>query len=85
MSTASVAEQMLQPVTDCLTPDVAERIVSARLDAATQARIDELASKANRGTLSDEERDEYAQFVEYIDLVGIIKAKARRMLRQAGS
>ena len=85
MSTASVAEQMLQPVTDCLTPEVAERIVSAHLGAQTQARIDELAAKANRGTLSDDERAEYAQFVEYIDLVGIIKAKARRLLGQAGN
>lgn len=85
MSTVSVAELMLQPVTDCLTPEVAHRIVSARLDAGTQARIDELASKANLGLLSDEERAEYAQFVEYIDLVGIIKAKARRLLRQAGN
>jgi len=85
MATVSVAEQMLQPVTDCLTPDVAQRIVAAHLDEPTQARIDSLAAKANRGTLSDDERDEYAQFVEYIDLVGIIKAKARRLLRQAGS
>ncbi|MEX0866689.1 MAG: hypothetical protein WD030_04975 [Pirellulales bacterium] len=83
MSTVSVAEQMLQPATDCLTPEVAQRIVSARLGAATQARIDELATKANQGALSEEERDEYAQFVEYIDLLGVIKAKARRMLRQA--
>jgi len=73
---------MLQPVTDCLTPEVARRIVDARLDAETQARIDELARKANRGTLTVQERDEYAEFVEYIDLVGIIKAKARLLLQQ---
>lgn len=84
MSTASVSEQMLQPVTDCLTPEVAQRIVASRLGAQTQARIDELAGKANRGTLSGEEQGEYAQFVEYIDLIGIIKAKARRLLGQVG-
>jgi len=81
MTPTSVSEQMLQPVTDCLTPDVAQRIVAAKLAATTQARIDELAAKANRGTLSDEERDEYAQFVEYIDVIGIIKAKARRLAK----
>jgi len=78
----TVSERMLQPVTDCLTPEVARRIVDARLDAETQARIDELARKANRGTLTVQERDEYAEFVEYIDLVGIIKAKARLLLQQ---
>lgn len=71
---------MLQPLTDCLTPEVASRIVASHLDGETQARIDELAAKANRGELSQEERDEYSEFVEYIDLVGIFKAKARLLL-----
>jgi hypothetical protein len=84
MTTTSAAELMLQPIADCLTPEVAQRIVDARLDPATQARIDTLAAKANRGNLSEEERAQYAEFVEYIDLVGIFKAKARRVLnRQA--
>jgi hypothetical protein len=84
MSIASVSQQMLQPLTDCLTPEVAERIVDARLDQETQSRIDALARKANRGILSDAERDEYSQYVEYIDLVAIVKAKARSLLRQSG-
>jgi hypothetical protein len=82
MTTLNVADRMLRPVTDALTPDVARRIADARLDSETQSRIDELASKANRGTLTDEEREEYAEFVEYIDLIGIIKAKARLLLKQ---
>ena len=82
MSTLHVADRILRSVTGSLTPDVAHRIVDARLDTATQARIDELAAKANRGTLTDEEREEYAEFVEYIDLIGIIKAKARLLLKQ---
>ena len=82
MTTLNVADRMLRPVTDSLTPDVARRIADAQLDSETQARIDELASKANRGTLTNEEREEYAEFVEYIDLIGIIKAKARLLLKQ---
>lgn len=76
---------MLQPIADCLTPEVAQRIVDARIDPATQAQIDELAAKANRGTLTEEEHAQYAEFVECIDLVGIFKAQARRILlgRQA--
>jgi len=75
---------MLQPVTDCLTPEVAQRIVASRIDEKTQSRIDELAGKANRGTLTKEEQDEYSQFVEYIDLLGVIKAKARLILGRTG-
>lgn len=82
MDTLDVADRMLRPVTDCFTPDVARRIVDAPIDTGTQARIDELASKANRGTLTQAERAEYAEFVEYIDLIGIIKAKARLVLKE---
>lgn len=85
MATLSVSDRMLRPVTDCFTPEVARRIVNARLDADTQTRIDELAAKANRGSLTGEERDEYGEFVEYIDLIGIIKAKARLLLRRHAS
>jgi hypothetical protein len=85
MATFTVSDRMLRPVTNCFTPEVARRIVDARLDADTQARIDELAAKANRGTLTEQERDEYAEFVEYIDLVGIIKAKARLLLGRHAS
>ena len=45
MST-TVLDRFLDPVTDCLTPAVAERIVGVRVDAQTQRRLDELAEKA---------------------------------------
>ena len=73
---------MLEPLTECFSPEVARRIVDAQVDAGTQARIDELATKANRGTISEAERLEYAEFVEYIDLLAIIKAKSRLLLKK---
>ena len=84
MST-TVLDRFLDPVTDCLTPAVAERIVGVQVDLQTQARLDDLAEKANRGELTEEEREEYTEYVEGMDLVGILKAKARKVLeRQAG-
>lgn len=80
MTTTNVADQMLEPLANCLTPEVAQRIVETGIDPATQARIDESAIKTNRGLLTPAERDEYAEFVEYIDLIAIFKAKARRRL-----
>jgi hypothetical protein len=73
-------DRLLDSVTECLTPEVAKRLVELRVDPQTQARIDELADKANGGQLSPGERDEYAGFVEAIDLVAILQAKARRLL-----
>jgi hypothetical protein len=77
MSTSSVSERMLSPLTDCFTPEIARQVSEADIDSETQERINELATKANQSVLTDEEREEYSQFVEYIDLVAIIKAKAR--------
>lgn len=80
--TTSVLDRILDPVTDCLTPEVAQRIVNLRLDPAIQARLDDLAVKANEGTLAPDERREYQEYVEGTDVVGIFKAKARLSLRR---
>ena len=79
MST-TVLDRFLRPFTECLTPEVAQRIVSLQLDSQSQARLDELAAKANDGQLTDDERQEYEEFVEGIDLMGILKARARTVL-----
>lgn len=73
-------DRFLDPIADCLTPEVAERIVKSRPDRRLQTRADELADKANQGLLSERERDEYREMVEAIDVVAIIKAKARFVL-----
>jgi hypothetical protein len=63
-----------------LTPDVARQLVEIRPDPETQARIDDLAERANDGSLSVAERTEYEGYVEAIDLVSILQAKARKVL-----
>lgn len=80
---ATVLDRFLQPLAACLTPEVAQRIANLQLDAQSQARLDELAAKANEGQLTDGERQEYEEFVEGIDLMGILKARARTVLDQS--
>jgi hypothetical protein len=75
-----ILDRFLDPIAECLTPEVAARIVKSRPSRRLQARVDELAHKANEGSLSERERDEYRDIVEAIDVVGIIKAKARAVL-----
>ena len=81
----TVLDRFLGPFTECLTPEVAQRIVNLQLDSQSQARLDELAAKANEGQLTDDERQEYEEFVEGIDLMGILKARARTVLAQSVS
>jgi hypothetical protein len=81
----SPLDRLLDPVARCLTADVAKRLVELRADPETQARIDELAGKANEGTLSPNEKTEYEGYVEAIDVVSILQAKARKVLAVRGA
>jgi hypothetical protein len=76
-----VLERILTPLTRCLTPEVAQALLDLRVDAETQAQIDELADKCTEGELSAEERAEYAAYVAAINLVSLMQAKARAWLR----
>jgi hypothetical protein len=83
LSSPSVLDRVLSPVASCLTPDVAQQIVDLQLDAQAQSQLDDLRGKAKLGTLTDAEREEYEEFVDAIDLVAILKAKARAVVKAA--
>ncbi|HEX8199924.1 MAG TPA: hypothetical protein VF590_05515 [Isosphaeraceae bacterium] len=70
----------MDPLTQCLTPDGARQLVSLRADPSVQARIDYLADRRNEGELTPEERSEYETYVSFIDFIGLLQAKARRLL-----
>ena len=73
---------MLDPVAQCFTPEVARRLLRLRPDPVAQARIDQLAAQANAGRLSAEQRAEYEDYVEAVDLIGILQAKAGALLAE---
>jgi hypothetical protein len=81
----AIPDRLLDPVARCFTPEVAQRIADLRADAPTQARIDELAAKSREGLLTEPERREYGAYVEAIDLIGILQAKARAILANAAN
>ena len=83
-SPKSVLDEILDPLTECFTPEVARRIAAISLDPRNQARIDELAAKANEGQLNESERADYEAYIEALDLLAIVKAKARLSLAQRG-
>ncbi len=83
-SNSSVLDRVLDPFTECLTPEVARRIVDLRADVEIQTRVDTLAERANEGELTDDERTEYDSYREAFHFVTILQAKARTLLeRQA--
>jgi hypothetical protein len=73
-------DRLLDPLTDILTPEVASALLELRADKNLEAHIGELRRKANEGTLTPAEDAEYKEFVEAVDLISIIQAKARQFL-----
>lgn len=78
----SILHQLLTPLGDCLTPEVARQVVDLRASPAVQARLDELANKCTEGQLTAAERAEYEAVVAAIEFISVLQAQARRLLRQ---
>jgi hypothetical protein len=76
-SPVAVLDQVFEPVTQCLTPDVARQIAALRASDSIQQRIDDLADKSSAGTLPVDERAEYETWVRAINFLGVLQAKAR--------
>ena len=78
-----VLEELFEPLGDCLTLDVASRLVAFRVSPRVQARIDELAEKCSDGTLTAEEHSVYESYIRTMNFMGVLQAKARRILASA--
>jgi hypothetical protein len=75
-----VLDRYLDPLTDALSPQVAQKILELEPNPEDVARVAELGEKADAGTLNDAERDEYRTLADVGTLVALLKAKARRAL-----
>ena len=80
MATVSYLDRLLEPLTEALTPKLASILLELRADPELEAHIGELRQKANDGRLTPAEEAEYKDFVEAVDLISIMQAKARRFL-----
>ena len=78
---STILDRMIEPFAECLTTEAAEKIVALRADEVTQQRIEELADRANEGTLSQAERTEYDRYLAAYHFVTLMQARARRLLK----
>lgn len=83
MGYTNFLDQLLDPMADVFTPEVAEKIVDLRASPQLAAHLEILREKANEGQLSPEEDAEYKDFIEALDVLSIIQAKARLSLARA--
>jgi hypothetical protein len=78
---SALLDRFLEPVRESLTPAQARRFLEFKADEGLQAKIDELARKANNSSLTEEERAKYEAFVEAGDLIAMLQATARDVLK----
>ena len=76
-------DRQYDSVRRCLTPETAKALLGLRVDAETQARLDELADKCTEGQLSEEERAEYEAYVSALNLISLLQSMARMRLSAA--
>ncbi|NLY02005.1 MAG: hypothetical protein GXY83_38470 [Rhodopirellula sp.] len=81
MKSTSVLHRVLEPVVRSLPTETARQLARAEADEELQQRIEELACKANEGTLTPEERSEYEAYVDAGDIVATLQAVARKVLQ----
>jgi len=85
VAAASLLDRIFDPLSEALTPESARRLVAWRADAETQRRLDALGDKSNEGTLTPAEREEYETYVQAIEFIAILQAKARGVLARNGN
>ena len=86
MSAATTTpDALIGPMFDTLlTPEAATRALSYTLPEPIVRRIEILREKAGEDQLTPDERREYARYVEELDVIAVVKLKARRVLASAG-
>ncbi len=76
-------ETMLAAVADTFDRKALEALAAMRAPADAEARMMQLAEKANEGLLTEEERHEYHSAVSFGNFLGLLQSKARLKLTQA--
>jgi len=80
LPTQDLLDRILDPVGRALSPDGARQLLAVRADDDAQSQIDQLADRANQGTLTAEERAEYELLIAASSVIAVLQAKARSVL-----
>jgi hypothetical protein len=80
LTNTDLLDRLLDPVGRALSPEAARRLVALRADGEAQARIDDLADRANEGQLTSEERGEYESLIAAANVIAVLQSKARAVL-----
>jgi hypothetical protein len=78
-------ERGVRPIMELVLPEKAVQVLRFDPDPELQARIEELANKSTEGTLTNDERSEYAGYVRANKFIAILKRQAKHLLTSPSS
>ncbi len=84
MQTQKIVSDLADSLGATLTEAGARAILALKLDGPTPERRQELAGKANEGSLTAEEFAEYETYAQLRGLLAALQSKARLYLKQSG-
>jgi hypothetical protein len=79
---AAILARIIRAGDDPLTPEVAQYLLSMRLPAGDEDRVNELSGKARAGLLTEAETQELDSYLHIGFLLGVLQAKARQTLER---
>jgi len=82
---AAILARVIEADQTQVTPEIARYLMSMHLPDEDSIRVDELSEKARLGTLSEAETAELDSYLHIGSLLGVLQARARRLLRHNDS
>jgi hypothetical protein len=78
MSAQTAFQRGVSPLLQLLLPGREDAVLSVEADQSLRERIEELAAKSTEGTLSFDEREEYAGYVRANKFVAVLRREAKK-------
>jgi len=73
----------MSPVTNCMDRQSLQALTELRASETASQRMNMLATRANNGEITAEERAEYESCVMFANFLGVLQSKARKKLEEA--
>ena len=81
----SILDRLIAATSNALPTEAARYLLAIDFSPADIGRMNELATKAQQGTLNQEEAAELSNYRHVSHLLALLQSKARRSLSAAGS
>src|SRR5579872_2355987 len=81
-TSVAILSRVIQTDDSTMTPDAAHTLLALKFQVADERRMNRLAAKAQRGTLTDRERAAAEQYNLVSHMLALLQAKARQALNQ---